>query len=116
KKGLLDVLSQTIQFLSRSLPVAVVNGLLQVRPPSVERLVTTPLPCTPPASSSVSDEISQTLCRASKATEASVARSFGPPPAHLVMPGSRPLVHVEPLFVDVAKPTAQAPPSKMRPT
>jgi hypothetical protein len=31
------VLSQTIQFLSRLEPVAVVTGLLQVRPPSVER-------------------------------------------------------------------------------
>src|SRR3954468_1092240 len=32
------------------------------------------------------------------------------------MPGSRPLVHVVPLLVDVAKPMAHAPPSKMRPT
>jgi hypothetical protein len=32
------------------------------------------------------------------------------------MPGSSPLVHVPPLFVDVAKPIVQAPPSKMRPT
>jgi hypothetical protein len=37
-------LSQTIQFLSRSPPVAVVNGALQVSPPFVERLVTTALP------------------------------------------------------------------------
>ena len=59
------VLSQTIQFLSRSVPVAVVTGLLQVCPPSVERLVRTAAPCTPPASDSASDETIQTLCRAS---------------------------------------------------
>jgi hypothetical protein len=39
-----------------------------------------------------------------------VARSFGPPPNHFVIPGSRPLVHVPPLFVDVANPVAHAPP------
>jgi hypothetical protein len=33
-----------------------------------------------------------------------------------VIPGRRPLVHVDPLFDDVAKPMAQAPPSKTRPT
>ena len=37
------------------------KGLLHVRPPSVERLVTTLLPCTPPASSRVSEEMSQTV-------------------------------------------------------
>src|SRR3954454_15682596 len=105
------VLSQTIQFLSRSPPVTVVNGLLQVRPPSVERLVTTALPCTPPASSRVSDDTSHTLCLASYATDASVARSFLPLPAYFVMPGSRPLVHVPPVLVEVANPIAHAPPS-----
>jgi hypothetical protein len=109
-------LSQTIQFLSRSPPVAVVNGALQVKPPSVERLVTTALPCTPPASSRVSEDTSQALWAASYATDASVARSLGPAPAYLVIPGSRPLVQVAPLLVDVANPTAHAPPSKMRPT
>src|SRR6266704_5864782 len=60
--------------------------------------------------------MSQTACLASKATEASVARSLGPPPTYLVIPGSRPLVHDAPLLVEVAKPMAQAPPSKTRPT
>src|SRR5262245_8658650 len=32
------------------------------------------------------------------------------------MPGNKPLVHELPLLVEVAKPIAQAPPSKMRPT
>ena len=45
-----------------------------------------------------------------------MARSNGPPPVYLVMPGSRPLVQVAPLLVEVAKPMAQAPPSKIRPT
>src|SRR5437867_308145 len=53
---------------------------------------------------------------ASKATEGSVARSLGPPPDHLVIPGRRPLVHDDPLLVDVAKPMSQLPPSKIRPT
>src|SRR5215475_10584399 len=48
--------------------------------------------------------------------DGSLTRSAEPPPAYLVMPGSRPLVHVLPLSVDVAKPIVQAPPSKMRPT
>src|SRR5712691_1002122 len=60
--------------------------------------------------------MSHTLCMASKATEASVARSLGPAPTYLVIPGRRPLVHDDPLFVDVAKPMAQLPPSEIRPT
>src|SRR5436189_49800 len=70
----------------------------------------------PPASKSVNNEISHTLCLASKDTEGSVARSLGPPPTYLVIPGRRPLVHDAPLFVDVAKPVAQLPPSEIRPT
>jgi hypothetical protein len=77
----------------------------------VERLVTTALPRTPPASTSVRDDTSHALCAASYATDASVARSFVPPPAHLVMPGNSPSVQLAPLFVDVAKPMAHAPPS-----
>jgi hypothetical protein len=46
-----------------------------------------------------------------------VARSFVPlTVVHLVIPGSRPVVQDAPLFVDVEKPMAQAPPSKIRPT
>src|SRR5436309_678905 len=54
---------------------------------------------------------------ASKATEASVARSLEPlTVVHLVIPGRRPFVHDDPLLIDVAKPMAQAPPSEIRPT
>jgi hypothetical protein len=63
-------------------PVAVITGLLQVRPPSVDRLVSTSTvePLMP------RDEISHTLCLASKATEASLAWP-NEPPTLVVMPG-----------------------------
>ena len=37
------------------------------------------------------------------------------PPTNVVIPGSVPLVHEAPLFVDVAQPMSVAPPSKKRP-
>src|SRR3954465_7328893 len=37
------------------------------------------------------------------------------PPTSFVTPGSTPLVHDVPLFVEVAKPMSDAPPSKKRP-
>ena len=67
KNGLLAVLSQTIQFLSRS-PVAVTIGLPHVRPPLVERLVST----SAPLAVKPSEEMSQTLSWASKATAGSL--------------------------------------------
>ena len=84
------LLSQTIQFLSRSPPDAVGLGVRSHVRPSVDRLVTTAFPCMPPASSSVSEETSQTPWIASYATEASVARSLVPfaPVVHFVMPGN----------------------------
>lgn len=53
----MDVLSQMIRFLSRSPSVVVLNGLLQVRSPLVERLVTTALLCTPAGFEQVSEEM-----------------------------------------------------------
>ena len=64
----------------------------------------TAAPWTPPLSISASEEISQTLCRASKATAGSLTRSNGPPPWNVVMPGRKPLVQVAPPLVEVAKP------------
>ena len=46
-----------IRFLSRSPSVVVLNGLLQVRSPLVERLVTTALLCTPAGFEQVSEEM-----------------------------------------------------------
>ena len=85
----MDVLSQAIQFLSRE-PVVTVNGRLQVCPPSVDRLVRTA--DDPPGPPIASDEMSQTLCRASKATAGSLAAVKAPPPWLTVMPGRNPLV------------------------
>jgi hypothetical protein len=75
------VSSQTVQFLSFA-PVAAMTGLLQVRPSSVERLTSTSTvePLMP------RDEIIQTLCLASNATDASLACPKVPPPL-VVMPG-----------------------------
>ncbi len=95
------VLSQTIQFLSLE-PVAVTIGLDQVVPPLVERLVTT---STAP-DRMPSDEISQTLCLASKATEASLACPYRPP-VLVVSPGSEPWVQVAPPSFEVAQPVVR---------
>jgi hypothetical protein len=67
------VLSQTIQFLSAELDTVILMGLLQFIP-SVDRLTATEvlLPMG-------SVEISQTLCKASYATAASLAAEFVPP-------------------------------------
>ncbi len=105
------MLSQAIQFLSTD-PVVVVTGLLQVRP-LVDRLVTTPT--VPPEALIGSEEISQTLCRASKATDGSLAAA-DVPPATVVIPGRKPLVQLAPELVEVAKPMFAAPPPKIRPT
>src|SRR5260370_1508820 len=59
----------------------------------------------------------QTLCLASKATEASLARRYGPGGVEVtVVPGRKPLVKVLPPLVEVAKPMSEAPPLKKRPT
>src|SRR6266700_7416300 len=61
--------------------------------------------------------MSQTLCLASKATEASLARRYGPGGVELtVVPGRKPAVQLFPPLVDVAKPMFEAPPLKKRPT
>ena len=86
------------------------TGLDQVVPPLVERLVTTST--APPRMPS--DEISQTLCLASKATEASLAALYLPP-VFVVSPGSEPRVHVAPPLVEVAKPVSEDPPPDIRP-
>src|SRR5205814_3037613 len=109
KCGLLAVLSQTIQFLSLD-PAAVRIGLPQVVPPLVERLVTT---STAP-DRMPSDEISHTLCLASKATEASLAWPYLPP-VLVVRPGRLPCVQVAPPSLDVANPVSEEPPPKTRP-
>jgi hypothetical protein len=109
KRGLVGVLSQTIQFLSLE-PGAVRIGLDQVVPPLVERLVTT---STAPERMP-SDEISHTLCLASKATEASLAARYRPP-VLVVRPGSEPWAQVAPPLRDVAQPVSEAPPPTIRP-
>src|SRR6185369_6500804 len=83
----------------------------QVRPPSSERLVRTSTadPLIPRL------EISHTLCRASKATEASLTWPYGPP-ALVVMPGRKPLVQVAPPSPERVQPMLEAPPPKTRPT
>src|SRR5436309_4896392 len=61
--------------------------------------------------------MSQTLCLASKATEASLARRYGPGGVELtVVPGRKPAVKLFPPLVEVAKPMSEAPPLKKRPT
>src|SRR5262245_53509164 len=100
------MLSQTIQFLSRS-PVAVVIGLLQCSPPSVDRLVST----SELDERRPSDEISQTLCFASKVTDGRLTCWYTPAGEPLaVMPGRKPRVQVAPPSVEVAKPMFEAPP------
>src|SRR4051812_44407871 len=84
-------------------------------PPFVERLTTTARPPTDGLSSSPSDSISQTLWRASYATEGSEARSYAPPPRYLVSPERKLDVQLAPPFVEVAKPIPDAPPSANRP-
>src|SRR5205085_6481313 len=85
-----------------------------VRPPFVERFTITATPLG--LELSASDEIIQTLCRASNATDASLTRAYGPAGfVNPVIPGMTPLVHDVPLFVDVAQPMSDAPPSKKRP-
>src|SRR5436309_15821829 len=61
--------------------------------------------------------MSQTLCLASKATEASLARRYGPGGVELtVVPGRKPAVQLFPPLVEVANPMLEAPPLKKRPT
>src|ERR671928_1089403 len=101
---------------SGPLPTAVFTGFPHVRPPFVERLVRTALPSTPLVSVRARVETIQTLCLASYATEGSVARSYGPAGfVNFVIPGRVPLVHETPLFVEVAQPMPDDPPSKKRP-
>ena len=61
-----------------------------------------------------SEEISQTLWRASKATAASLICPHGPP-ALPVVPGRNPDVQVAPPSVDVTKPMLDDPPPDTRP-
>src|SRR5260370_38586624 len=59
----------------------------------------------------------QTLCLASKGTEASLARRYGPGGDELtVVPGKKPFLKLFPPLLEVAKPMAEAPPLKKRPT
>src|SRR2546430_11971347 len=85
-------------------------GLDQVVPPLVERLVTT---STAPERMP-SDEISHTLCLASKTTEASLAALYRPP-VLVVMPGRDPWAQVAPPLREVAQPVSEAPPPTIRP-
>src|SRR5258706_16160588 len=90
-------------------------GLPQDWPPSVERLMKT-VGTTRLGRSGI-EEMSQTLCLASKATEASLTRSYGLlGSTWKVRPGRTPLVKCAPLLVDVAKPMSDDPPLKNRPT
>src|SRR2546421_224690 len=105
------MLSHTIQFLSRS-PLAVTMGFPQVSPPSVDRLVSTSelLEVSP------SDEMSHTLCFASKVTDGRLTCPYVPLGDPLaVMPGRNPRVHVLPPSVEVAKPMFDEPPPNTRP-
>src|SRR6266536_1379299 len=105
------MLSQTIQFLSRS-PVAVTIGFPQVRPPSVDRLVST----SEPLEDRPSEEISHTLCFASKVTEGRLTWPYGPlGELFAVRPGRNPRVHVAPPSMQVAKPMFDEPPPNTRP-
>src|SRR5216684_2454680 len=59
----------------------------------------------------------QTLCLASKATEASLARRYGPGGDELtVVPGKKPFLKLFPPLLEVANPMSEAPPLKKRPT
>src|ERR671925_1704794 len=85
-----------------------------VAPPSVERLSVTAAPFK--LASSASPETIQTLCFASKATDGSLIRAYGPGGVELtVMPGSCWAVHDEPLFVETETPMSDDPPSVKRP-
>src|SRR2546421_6021853 len=61
-----------------------------------------------------SDEISHTLCLASKATEASLAALYRPP-VLVVMPGRDPWAQVAPPLREVAQPVSEAPLPTIRP-
>src|SRR5919202_849087 len=115
--ALVDVLSHTVQFLSRSSPAPAawtVTGFPQEVPPVVERFTITATPLG--VELSASDETIQTLCRASNATDGSLTRAYGPAGlVKTVIPGITPLVHETPLFVEVAQPMSDAPPLKKRP-
>src|SRR5579859_3325554 len=95
-------------------------GLLHVWPPSVERLTSTSTlvgTAGLPVSKMPNHEMIHTLCLGSKATEASLARAYGPGGVALsVVPGRKPCVKVVPPLIDVAKPMLEAPPLKKRPT
>src|SRR6266516_4798875 len=95
---------------------AVGIGVLQVWPPSVERLTNTV--GTAVFGSSGMELISQVPCLASKATERSLTRSNGlAAPALKVMPGRKPgAPQVAPPSSERAKPMSVAPPLKKRPT
>jgi len=92
------------------------TGRLHVRPSSVERLTKTV--GTTRLGSSGMALISQVLCAASKATEASLTRSYGTAALELkVMPGRVPVIpQVVPPSPDRAKPMSVAPPLTKRPT
>jgi hypothetical protein len=80
----------------------------------VERLVTTWLV---PLERMPSEEISQTLWRASKATAGSLMALNDPGGlATVVVPGRNPLVQVVPPSVERAQPMLADPPPKTRPT
>src|SRR5258705_7651161 len=99
------MLSQTIQFLSRS-PVPVTIGFPQVSPPFVDRLVST----SEPLERRPSEEISHTLCFASNVTEGRLTCPYEPLGDPLaVMPGRKPRVQVLPPSVEVAKPMFDEP-------
>src|SRR5258708_36673411 len=90
-------------------------GLPHDWPPSVERLMKT-VGTTRLGRSGI-DDMSQTLCLTSKATEASLTRSYGLlGSTWKVRPGRTPLVNCAPLLVDVANPMSDAPPLKNGPT
>src|SRR5207253_5084108 len=104
----------TIHGFSKSwlLPaVAIATGDVQPRPPFVERLAMTAAPFGP-GTRRPSEAAIQTLCRASNATDASVARSYGPAGFwYRVIAGRTPLVQETALLVVVAKPIPEAPSS-----
>jgi hypothetical protein len=87
---------------------AAVTGGLHVSP-SVERLTKS----SETAGETASEAISHTPWTASYATTGSLTRAARPGGEEkIVRPGRKPLVHVRPPSVEVAKPMLDAPPSK----
>jgi hypothetical protein len=119
------VLSQTVQFLSRSTLFATGGGMdtgsPNDAPPLVDRLMNT-VGTTRVLNSSGIEDTNQVWCFASNATLASLTRSKLPPlasgcPEVAVSPGKKPgRLQLAPPFVERTTPISVAPPLKNLPT